>query len=177
MRECWCGRETCSGAGSGDSLPLGPCSLLPQLYRLVFSLRHSKEEREDLDAEELEGPTAAPVQNGRPEHAVEMEGKALPPGVAAGELREQSVLRLTIRPQLLPAPPPPRPGLLRKCLLWFCGVSRGGAGSPPSPTQEETAAAARRLEDISEDPRWARVVNLNALLMMAVATFLWGFYA
>ncbi|ELR62788.1 Sodium/glucose cotransporter 2 [Bos mutus] len=147
------------------------------LYRLVFSLRHSKEEREDLDAEELEGPTAAPVQNGRPEHAVEMEGKALPPGVGAGELQEQSVLRLTVRPQLLPAPPPPRRGLLRQCLLWFCGVSRGGAGSPPRPTQEETAAAARRLEDISEDPCWARVVNLNALLMMAVATFLWGFYA
>ncbi|XP_019843413.2 sodium/glucose cotransporter 2 isoform X1 [Bos indicus] len=147
------------------------------LYRLVFSLRHSKEEREDLDAEELEGPTAAPVQNGRPEHAVEMEGKALPLGVGAGELQEQSVLRLTVRPQLLPAPPPPRPGLLRQCLLWFCGVSRGGAGSPQRPTQEETTAAARRLEDISEDPRWARVVNLNALLMMAVATFLWGFYA
>ncbi|XP_005224898.1 sodium/glucose cotransporter 2 isoform X1 [Bos indicus x Bos taurus] len=147
------------------------------LYRLVFSLRHSKEEREDLDAEELEGPTAAPVQNGRPEHAVEMEGKALPLGVGAGELQEQSVLRLTVRPQLLPAPPPPRPGLLRQCLLWFCGVSRGGVGSPQRPTQEETTAAARRLEDISEDPRWARVVNLNALLMMAVATFLWGFYA
>ncbi|XP_040116102.1 sodium/glucose cotransporter 2 isoform X2 [Oryx dammah] len=118
------------------------------LHRLVFSLRHSKEEREDLDAEEPEGPTAAPVQNGCPEHAVEME-----------------------------APLPPRPGVLRQYLLWFCGVSRGGAGSPPRPSQEETAAAARRLEDISEDPRWARVVNLNALLMMAVATFLWGFYA
>lgn len=39
------------------------------------------------------------------------------------------------------------------------------------------AAAARRLEDISEDSSWARVVNFNALLMMAVATFLWGFYA
>lgn len=39
------------------------------------------------------------------------------------------------------------------------------------------AAATRQLEDISEDPRWARVVNFNALLMMAVATFLWGFYA
>nr|XP_058892641.1 sodium/glucose cotransporter 2 isoform X2 [Kogia breviceps] len=48
------------------------------LHRLVFSLRYSKEEREDLDAEDLEGPTSAPVQNGRPEHAVEMEGKALP---------------------------------------------------------------------------------------------------
>lgn len=38
-------------------------------------------------------------------------------------------------------------------------------------------ATARQLDDISEDPRWARVVNLNALLMMAVAMFLWGFYA
>ncbi|XP_061065341.1 sodium/glucose cotransporter 2 isoform X1 [Eubalaena glacialis] len=118
------------------------------LHRLVFSLRYSKEEREDLDAEELEGPPSAPVQNGRPEHAVEME-----------------------------EPPSPAPGLFRQCLLWFCGMSRGGAGSPPRPTQEETAAAARRLEDISEDPSWARVVSLNALLMMAVATFLWGFYA
>lgn len=56
-------------------------------------------------------------------------------------------------------------------------MSRGGAGSAPPPTQEEADAAARRLEDISEDPRWARVVNINALVMMAVATFLWGFYA
>ncbi|MBW02649.1 Sodium/glucose cotransporter 2, partial [Eschrichtius robustus] len=118
------------------------------LHRLVFSLRYSKEEREDLDAEELAGPPSAPVQNGRPEHAVEME-----------------------------EPPSPAPGLFRQCLLWFCGMSRGGAGSPPRPTQEEMAAAARRLEDISEDPSWARVVSLNALLMMAVATFLWGFYA
>ncbi|XP_036923142.1 sodium/glucose cotransporter 2 isoform X2 [Sturnira hondurensis] len=118
------------------------------LHRLVFSLRHSKEEREDLDADEVEGPASTPVQNGHPEHAVEIE-------------ESQS----------------PAPGLFRQCLLWFCGMSRGGAGSSPPPTQEEVAAATRQLEDISEDPRWARVVNLNALLMMAVATFLWGFYA
>lgn len=79
--------------------------------------------------------------------------------------------------QFLPEPQPPAPGPLRRCLLWFCGMSKGGAGSAPPPTQEEVDAAARRLEDISEDPRWARVVNVNALLMMAVATFLWGFYA
>lgn len=77
-------RPPALGQAVGTALPLGPCSLLPQLHRLVFSLRHSKEEREDLDAEEPEGPTAAPVQNGRPEHAVEMEGKALPPGIGAG---------------------------------------------------------------------------------------------
>ncbi|XP_024905450.1 sodium/glucose cotransporter 2 [Pteropus alecto] len=118
------------------------------LHRLVFSLRHSKEEREDLDADELEGLTSPPIQNGHPEHAVEME-----------------------------EPQSPAPGLSCQCLLWFCGMSRGRAGSSPPPTQEEVAATARRLEDISEDPSWARVVNLNALLMMAVATFLWGFYA
>lgn len=56
-------------------------------------------------------------------------------------------------------------------------MNRGRTGGPPSPTQEEVAAAARQLEDISEDPSWARVVNLNALLMMTVATFFWGFYA
>ncbi|XP_040320548.1 sodium/glucose cotransporter 2 isoform X5 [Herpailurus yagouaroundi] len=119
-----------------------------KLHRLVFSLRHSKEQREDLDADELEGSTSPPVQNGCPEHAVEME-----------------------------EPQSPTPGMFRRCLLWFCGMSRSGAGSPPAPTQEEVAAAARRLEDISEDSSWARVVNFNALLMMAVATFLWGFYA
>ncbi|MBZ3878678.1 Sodium/nucleoside cotransporter [Sciurus carolinensis] len=123
---------------------------IPQkhLHRLVFSLRYSKEEREDLDADELEVPTSPPVQNGCPEHAVEME-----------------------EPQSL------APGPLQQCLLWFCGMSRGRAGGPPPPTQQEVAAAARQLEDIKEDPSWARVVNLNALLMMTVATFFWGFYA
>ncbi|XP_073071361.1 sodium/glucose cotransporter 2 isoform X7 [Manis javanica] len=119
-----------------------------KLHRLVFSLRHSKEKREDLDADELEGLTSCVVQNGCPEHAVSME-----------------------------EPQSPAPGLFHQCLLWFCGISRGEAGGHQLPTQEEVAAVARRLEDISEDPSWARVVNLNALLMMAVAMFLWGFYA
>ncbi|XP_012860975.1 sodium/glucose cotransporter 2 isoform X1 [Echinops telfairi] len=147
------------------------------LHRLVFSLRHSTEEREDLDAdEEPEVPASPPVQNGRPEHAVEMEGRALLRGAmggGAGETRSLTDCKASISPE----PPAPAPSLFRRCLFWFCGMSGGGAGSPPPPTQEEAAAAARQLEDISEDPRWARVVNLNALLMMAVAMFLWGFYA
>lgn len=93
-----------------------------------------------------------------------------------GEPREPTTFQLTVRLQFLPEPQPPAPGPFRQCLLWFCGMSRGQAGSPP-PTEEAGAATARCLEDISEDPSWARVVNLNALLMMTVATFLWGFYA
>lgn len=135
------------GPGVRAQLPPGPFSLTSQLHRLVFSLRHSKEEREDLDAEELEGPAPPPVQNGCQDCAMGIE-------------EVQS----------------PAPGLLRQCLLWFCGMSKSGSGSPP-PTTEEVAATTRRLEDISEDPSWARVVNLNALLMMTVAVFLWGFYA
>ncbi|XP_070940554.1 sodium/glucose cotransporter 2 isoform X3 [Macaca nemestrina] len=143
------------------------------LHRLVFSLRHSKEEREDLDADEQEG-SSLPVQNGCPERAMEMDGRAPCRQVGLGELSSR---KLTAGPQFPPEPQAPAPSFFRQCLLWFCGMSRGGVGSPPPLTQEEAVAATRRLEDISEDPSWARVVNLNALLMMAVAVFLWGFYA
>lgn len=157
----------------GTELPPSPCSHPPQLHRLVFSLRHSKEEREDLDADEQEG-SSLPVQNGCPERAMEMDGRAPCWQVGLGEL---SSCKLTAGPQLPPEPQARAPSFFRQCLLWFCGMSRGGVGSPPPLTQEEAVAATRRLEDISEDPSWARVVNLNALLMMAVAVFLWGFYA
>ncbi|KAM9100482.1 sodium/glucose cotransporter 2 isoform X2 [Sarcophilus harrisii] len=117
------------------------------LHRLVFSLRHSKEEREDLDTDEQEAEAPeSPVPNGQLEHAVEID-----------------------------EPPRETPGLLRHCLLWFCGMSGSSPSSSSPPTAEETRA--QQLEDISEDPRWSRIVNLNALLMMAVAVFLWGFYA
>uniref|UniRef100_A0A6I8NAT8 Solute carrier family 5 member 2 n=1 Tax=Ornithorhynchus anatinus TaxID=9258 RepID=A0A6I8NAT8_ORNAN len=119
------------------------------LHRLVFSLRHSQEEREDLDPDEQEAGTPnVPVQNGRPEHSLEMA-----------------------------EPPAPPPGPARRCLLWFCGLGGAETGGPPPPSPEEVAAATAKLEDISEEPRWARLVNLNAVIMMAVAIFLWGFYA
>ncbi|XP_004615964.2 sodium/glucose cotransporter 2 isoform X1 [Sorex araneus] len=152
---------------------------IPQkhLHRLVFSLRHSKEEREDLDVDELGGPTPPPVQNGCLEHAVEIEGKTQPRDLGLGSGGVTRSCRLTVRPQSFSEPRSPAPGFFRQCLLWFCGMSKGGASGPPPPTEEEVAEANRQLEDISEDPTWARVVNLNALLMMAVAVFLWGFYA
>lgn len=97
-------------------------------------------------------------------------------GEYPGELGELTPFRLIVCSPFLPEVQSPAPGLLHQCLLWFCGMSRSGSGSPP-PTTEEVAATTRRLEDISEDPSWALVVNLNALLMMTVAVFLWGFYA
>lgn len=76
-------------------LPPGPFSLTSQLHRLVFSLRHSKEEREDLDADELESPTLSPVQNGYQDHAVVIEGKARF-SECPGKLGELTPFKLTV---------------------------------------------------------------------------------
>uniref|UniRef100_A0A8B9H2A5 Sodium/glucose cotransporter 2 n=1 Tax=Astyanax mexicanus TaxID=7994 RepID=A0A8B9H2A5_ASTMX len=84
------------------------------LHRLVFSLRHSKEDRVDLDWEEVERGRKAPLKFG---------------------------------------------------------------SQAPEPTEEEVAEASKQLPDISEEPVWKHFVNANALVMMAVAVYFWGFYA
>uniref|UniRef100_A0AAR2LUP1 Solute carrier family 5 member 2 n=1 Tax=Pygocentrus nattereri TaxID=42514 RepID=A0AAR2LUP1_PYGNA len=99
------------------------------LHRLVFSLRHSKEDRTDLDWEEEEG------------------------GRKARREEKSAIVHL---------------------ISWFCGLSGSQA---PEPTEEEVAQASRQLPDISEDPVWKHLVNANALIMMAVAVYFWGFYA
>lgn len=109
------------GPGVRVQLPPGPFSLTSQLHRLVFSLRHSKEEREDLDAEELEGPAPPPVQNGCQDCAMGIEGKAYP-GKASWEargadsLQTSCVLPISSRgpvPSSRPAPPVPA------LVLWY----------------------------------------------------------
>uniref|UniRef100_A0A803TYA1 Sodium/glucose cotransporter 2 n=1 Tax=Anolis carolinensis TaxID=28377 RepID=A0A803TYA1_ANOCA len=65
---------------------------------------------------------------------------------------------------------------LRQCLNWFCGTGTSQQDQV-EPTPEEKAEELRRLTDISEHPVWRRVVNINALVMMALASFLWGYYA
>lgn len=57
----------------------------------------------------------------------------------------------------------------------FCG---GGSGSgSSSQAHEQDTEASKKLPDISEDPVWKYIVDVNALIMMAVAVFLWGYYA
>uniref|UniRef100_A0A6Q2YZT3 Sodium/glucose cotransporter 2 n=1 Tax=Esox lucius TaxID=8010 RepID=A0A6Q2YZT3_ESOLU len=101
------------------------------LHRLVFSLRHSKEERDDLDWKKAEEKS-----------------------------QDKSVDK-------------PKPGIYR-LLGWFCGVSRTPV---PELTEEEFTEASKKLPDISEEPFWKHVVDANALVMMGVAVFLWGYYA
>uniref|UniRef100_A0A7N6FDG2 Sodium/glucose cotransporter 2 n=1 Tax=Anabas testudineus TaxID=64144 RepID=A0A7N6FDG2_ANATE len=98
------------------------------LHRLVFTLRHSKEERKDLDWEEEE--------KGR--RAKREEGKS-----AICHLIEK-----------------------------FCG-----GGSSSQDLEEEPPEATEQMPDISEDPVWKYAVDVNALIMMSVAVFMWGYFA
>ncbi|XP_075785070.1 sodium/glucose cotransporter 2 isoform X2 [Pelodiscus sinensis] len=122
------------------------------LHRLVFSLRHSKEERVDLDMEDEERrrkelrQQQGVAENGTVEHVMEVE-----------------------------APPADQPqGSLRRFMAWFCSLG-GTAANEPSVTRE--AEETQHLPDITEHPTWSHVVNLNAIVMMALAFFLWGYYA
>lgn len=54
---------------------------------------------------------------------------------------------------------------------WFCGGAASQANDLDKSEESE------KLPDISEDRVWKYTVNANALIMMAVAVFMWGYYA
>lgn len=64
--------------------------------------------------------------------------------------------------------------IMMKIIGWFCGISDTQA---PEPTEEEVTEASKQLPDISENPLWKNIVNVNALIMMTVAVYFWGYYA
>ncbi|KAA8593783.1 hypothetical protein FQN60_004617 [Etheostoma spectabile] len=112
------------------------------LHRLVFSLRHSKEERKDLDWEQEEKGRRA-----RRETEEKMRENS---DAVAEEGNKSCICRL---------------------VGWFCG------GGSASQAEQNTSEASEKLPDISENPVWKYIVDINALIMMTVAVFLWGYYA
>ncbi len=59
----------------------------------------------------------------------------------------------------------------------FCGGGGGGGGGGSQAHEQDTPEAPEELPDISEDPVWKHTVDANAVIMMAVAVFMWGYYA
>ncbi|XP_056157787.1 sodium/glucose cotransporter 2 [Lampris incognitus] len=117
------------------------------LYRLVFSLRHSKEERQDLDWED--------------------EVRARRARRRAEDKRDRTEGDLVVQEEVKSA--------ICRLLGWLCGV--GGGSGAPEPTDQEGPEASEQLPDISEDTVWRHAVDANAIIMMAVAVFMWGYYA
>ncbi|XP_015245625.1 PREDICTED: sodium/glucose cotransporter 2 isoform X2 [Cyprinodon variegatus] len=113
------------------------------LHRLVFSLRHSKEEREDLDWEQEEHARRA--RKDARERARERANAS----TAEGD-KKSGICRL---------------------VGGFCGLSGG-------PQAEEAAEDLEpQMPDIRENRGWKHIVDSNALIMMAVAAFMWGYFA
>ncbi|XP_075574214.1 sodium/glucose cotransporter 1 isoform X3 [Pelecanus crispus] len=102
------------------------------LYRLCWSLRNSKEERIDLDADE--------EQDKADEKDAESE----------------------------------EPGCFKKAYNWFCGLEQQKG---PKLSKEEEEALKKKLTDTSEVPLWRNVVNINGIILLAVAVFCHAFFA
>ncbi|XP_035503688.1 sodium/glucose cotransporter 4 isoform X5 [Scophthalmus maximus] len=59
----------------------------------------------------------------------------------------------------------------RRAALWLCGLTGPNSGSAPPVTENN------ELNSLQEDPIWRRVCNVNALLLLSVNVFLWGYMA
>ncbi|XP_066272494.1 sodium/myo-inositol cotransporter 2-like isoform X2 [Branchiostoma lanceolatum] len=63
-----------------------------------------------------------------------------------------------------------KPSLLKQGIQWFCGFS---SEQPDGPTAEEKVM----MTSIKEPRTWKLVLNINLVIVIAVALFLWGFFA
>ncbi|XP_044514830.1 solute carrier family 5 member 4-like [Gracilinanus agilis] len=70
--------------------------------------------------------------------------------------------------------PEDSPGCFKRTWNAFCGLeSKKG----PKLTEEEEAVLKKKLTDTSEIPFWRNIVNVNAILVMAVGIFFYGYFA
>ncbi|XP_067391765.1 sodium/glucose cotransporter 4 [Emydura macquarii macquarii] len=65
------------------------------------------------------------------------------------------------------------PPCWKKLYFWFCGISNSPA---PILTSEDKAALDRKLTNIVEKHLPKMLCNINAILLLAVNVFLWGYF-
>ncbi|KAM5237563.1 solute carrier family 5 member 4-like [Ctenodactylus gundi] len=64
-------------------------------------------------------------------------------------------------------------GYIRRAYDIFCGLKKTG----PRLTKDEKEALAKKLTDTSEKPMWRNVMNINAIILLAVVVFIHGYFA
>ncbi|KAL4223812.1 Sodium/glucose cotransporter 1 [Mactra antiquata] len=62
----------------------------------------------------------------------------------------------------------------KKSAQWICGIEKH---DEPELTPEQKAAFEKKQLSIHETKWWKVVLNVNAIILMTLAVFLWGFYA
>ncbi|KAK7804121.1 hypothetical protein U0070_002464 [Myodes glareolus] len=63
-------------------------------------------------------------------------------------------------------------GCLKKTYDLFCGLQK----TEPKLTKEEEEVLKKKLTDTSEEPFWRNVMNTNAIVLLAVAVFFYGYF-
>ncbi|XP_043941912.1 sodium/glucose cotransporter 4 [Protopterus annectens] len=61
----------------------------------------------------------------------------------------------------------------KKVFFWFCGINVNPA---PALTEEEKTALERKLTSIEESNPWKAVCDINAIILLAINVFLWGYF-
>uniref|UniRef100_A0A8C2VLY2 Sodium/glucose cotransporter 1 n=1 Tax=Chinchilla lanigera TaxID=34839 RepID=A0A8C2VLY2_CHILA len=69
--------------------------------------------------------------------------------------------------------PEEKKGCFRRAYDLFCGLEQKG----PKMTKEEEKAMKMKLTDTSEKPLWRTVVNINGIILLAVAVFCHAYFA
>ncbi|KAM7319041.1 hypothetical protein ACRRTK_022153 [Alexandromys fortis] len=63
-------------------------------------------------------------------------------------------------------------GCLKKTYDLFCGLQK----TEPKLTKEEEEVLKKKLTDTTEEPFWRNVMNTNAIVLLAVAVFFYGYF-
>ncbi|KAJ8408462.1 hypothetical protein AAFF_G00258760 [Aldrovandia affinis] len=74
-------------------------------------------------------------------------------------------------PSESPAEPAP---CWKRLGMWLCGLS---SVAQPELSPEQRQDLEKKLTSIREEPVWRNVCNINALLLLTINVFLWGFFA
>uniref|UniRef100_A0A8C9TNU9 Solute carrier family 5 member 9 n=1 Tax=Scleropages formosus TaxID=113540 RepID=A0A8C9TNU9_SCLFO len=62
----------------------------------------------------------------------------------------------------------------KRAAMWLCGLSEHAQADL---SLEERLALEKKLTSIEEEPVWQKVCSINALILLAVNVFLWGYFA
>ncbi|XP_077510192.1 sodium/mannose cotransporter SLC5A10-like [Amblyomma americanum] len=149
-----------------------------QLYRLTFASRFSTEVREDLDKRhKVVPPSIKPISDGADNMAYNGSRSNLAsndlPMTARGHTSPHEAIQAAPRKELRG---------FKKALFCICGVTSThleeeemAANQTPAMSPEQEAEDA--VKALDEHPVWGPVTTLNAVLLMLICAFVWGFYA
>ncbi|CAG2198547.1 SGLT4 [Mytilus edulis] len=62
-----------------------------------------------------------------------------------------------------------------RAFRWICGIEK--MEQAPHLSEEEKKAIEAKQNSIHETKTWRYILNINAVVLMTLAVFLWGFYA